>query len=72
MSHRVIIISKSLLDIFDPNEPEYQGTREHFTAQELARIDELRARDPDMASFSFLEKIFVSYVVDKAIFAAED
>lgn len=72
MSHRVIIISKSLLEIFDPAEPDYQGTRDHFSTQELAKIDEIRARDPNSPDLTFLEKVFVSYVIDKAIFTAAD
>lgn len=71
-SHRVIIVTKSLLEIFDPNEPDYSGTRDHFTTQELAKIDEIRARDPNAPDLTFLEKIFVSYVIDKAIFSAAD
>lgn len=72
MSHKSgTIIIDSLLDIFDPNNPEYDGVREHYSAQELAKIDELRARDPETAHFNLLEKVFVSYVVDKAIFAGE-
>ncbi len=72
MSHRIIIVTKSLLEIFDPNEPDYQGTRDHFSAAELAKIDEIRARDPDDPELTFLEKIFVSYCIDKAIFTATD
>jgi hypothetical protein len=71
MTHETstVILRAGLLDMFDPNEPEYTGIREHFSAQELETIDELRARDPETATFTFLEKVFVSYVVDKAIFA---
>jgi hypothetical protein len=61
------IIINSLLEIFDPADAEYEGVRDHFTAQELAKIDEIRAL-PATHEFSFLEKVFVSYVLDKAIF----
>jgi hypothetical protein len=61
------VIVKSVLDIFDAEDPEYTGVREHFTSQELAKVDEIRAY-PETHEFTFLEKVFVSYVVDKAIF----
>jgi hypothetical protein len=71
MSHSVIIINNSLLDIFDDENPEYAGTRDHFTAQELSKIDEIRAF-PNTHQYTFLERVFVSYVIDKAIFSAEN
>lgn len=72
MSHETttVILRAGLLKMFDPNESEYAGIREHFSAQELEKINEIRARDPETATFTFLEKIFVSYVVDKAIFTS--
>lgn len=69
MSHTVIIINHSLLEIFDPAKPEYAGVREHYTAAQLTRIDELRAR-PDTASFSFEDRIFICWALDKAVMTA--
>lgn len=71
MSHTVIIIQNSLLDIFDPADPEYAGTREHFTERQLARIDELRAR-PKPSNFSFDDKLFICWALDKAVMSAEN
>lgn len=71
MSHNAAhIIIDSLLDIFDPANPEYAGTRDHFSTSELAKIDEIRGRDPQ-AGLNFLEKVFCSYVIDKAIFTGD-
>lgn len=64
------VIIGSLLDIFDPTNPEYAGVRDHFSAQELMKIDEIRVL-PETHEFTFLEKVFVSYVVDKAIFTGD-
>jgi len=71
MSHGVIIIQNSLLEIFDPASAEYAGTRDHFTAHQLARIDELRAR-PVPSSFSFDDKLFICWAIDKAVMSAEN
>lgn len=71
MSHTVIIIQDSLLDIFDPNLPEYAGVRDHFTAEQLSQIDAFRAR-PVPSSFTFSEKLFISWALDKAIMTAEN
>lgn len=69
MSHASgTVIIGSVLDIFDANDAEYEGVRDHFSAQELAKIDEIRGWPPSH-EFTFLEKVFVSYVVDKAIFS---
>lgn len=72
MSHRTIIIGASLLDIFNPEDPEYQGTRDHFSAGKLAKIDELRSRDPETAAYSFDEKLFICWAISKAVMTAEN
>lgn len=72
MSHKVIIIGNSLLEIFDPSNTEYAGTRDHFTTAQLAEIDRLRAVDPDTYTYTLQDKAFICYVIDKAIFTAED
>lgn len=61
------IIIDSLLDIFNPSNPEYTGVREHFTDNQLARIDYLRSL-PDTHEFTIGEKWFVIRVLWKAIF----
>ncbi len=71
MSHTVIIIQNSLLDIFDPTDPEYDGTRDHFTAHELEKIDELRAR-PKPSAFTFQDRLFICWALDKAVMTAEN
>jgi len=71
MSHTVIIIQDSLLDIFDPANTQYAGVRDHYTAEQLARIDELRSR-PKPSSFDFDDRLFISWAIDKAIFTAEN
>jgi hypothetical protein len=68
MSHSVIIINNSLLEIFDPTIPEYAGVRDHFSVQELEKIDVLRAQ----TSYSFADKLFVCWALDKAVMAAEN
>jgi len=68
MSHSVIIINQSLLEIFDPTKTEYAGVRDHFTVQELERIDVLRAQ----TSYSFSDKLFVCWAIDKAVMSAEN
>jgi len=72
VSHQsgTVIIEAGLLNMFDPTEPEYAEIREHFTVQELEKIDELRAL-PASHDFSLSEKLFVSYVINKAIFTAD-
>ncbi len=69
MSHTTIIVSDSLLDIFDPNLPEYAGTREHYSAAELSRIDEIRNRTPPV-TLSFDDRIFICWALDKAVMTA--
>jgi hypothetical protein len=71
MSHTVIVIQDSLLDIFDPNLPEYAGVRDHFTTEQLSIIDEFRSR-PVPSSFTFQEKLFISWALDKAVMTAEN
>lgn len=68
MSHQSgTVIINSLFEIFDPNKPEYTGVRDHFSTEELAHIDAIRALPIDH-EFTFTEKVFCSYVIDKAIF----
>jgi hypothetical protein len=67
----VIIIQNSLLNVFDPNDPEYAGLREHFGQHELEKIDELRAR-PKPSSFSFADRLFICWALDKAVMSAEN
>ena len=71
MAHSVIIINNSLLHIFDPNDPEYDGTRDHYTSWELEKIDELRNR-AHPTSYTLTERIFIMAVIDKAILLAEN
>lgn len=71
MSHESAeIIVESILEVFDPNNSEYAGVREHFSTAELSKIDEMRAF-PETHVFTFAEKAFVSYVVGKAIFTGD-
>lgn len=69
MTHKsgTVVIS-SVFDIFDPDEPEYAGVREHFSSGELAEIDRIRAL-PETHEFSFVEKSFAAYAVTKAIYS---
>lgn len=71
MSHTTIIISSSLLDIFDASNPEYDGARDHFTADQLARIDAIRAF-PATHQYTIAERVFVSAVLAEAIFTADN
>lgn len=71
MSHTVIIYSDSLLEIFDPTKPEYAGVRDHFTTDELERIDALRLR-AHPATYSFTERLFICWALDKAVMTAEN
>ncbi len=71
MSHSIIIIQNSLLDIFDPASTEYAGVRDHFSSAELAKIDALRAR-PVPSAFSFQDRLFICWAIDKAVMSAED
>lgn len=71
MSHQTSgTILNSLFEIFNPDDAEYAGVREHFSTQELAHIDAIRAL-PEDHEFSFEEKVFCSYVIDKAIFTGK-
>lgn len=71
MSHTVIIINKSLLEIFDPSIAEYAGVREHYSAGELTQLDALRTR-PSPASYSFAERLFICWALDKAVLTAQN
>ena len=71
MSHGVIIIQNSLLDIFDPASAEYAGVRDHFSQAELTKIDALRARVVP-SPFSFPDRLFICWAIDKAVMAAQD
>lgn len=71
MSHESgTIIINSLLEIFDPTKPEYAGVREHFSVEELERIDVIREY-PVTHDFTLLEKVFVMAMIDKAIITAD-
>jgi hypothetical protein len=71
MSHGVIIIQDSLLEIFDPTKTQYAGVRDHFSAAELEKIDELRGR-PVPSAFSFQDRLFINFVIDKAVLTADN
>jgi hypothetical protein len=45
--------------------------RDHFTPNELLKIDALRAR-PVPSSFSFNDRLFICWAIDKAVMSAED
>lgn len=70
MSHlsSTVIIKAGVLEMFDPD--EYANVREHFTAQELAKADQLRAY-PETHVFTLLEKLEVIGLVSKAILTSE-
>lgn len=71
MSHNSShIIIHSLFHIFDPNDPEYEGVRDHFSSGELTEIDRIRAL-PDTHEMTFAEKAFASYACSKAIFSGD-
>jgi hypothetical protein len=71
VSHKVIIMSDSLLEIFDPTKTEYAGVRDHYTVQELEKLDELRLRAHPI-SYTLLERIFMMAMIDRAILLAEN
>lgn len=71
MSHTTIIYSDSLLEIFDPTKPEYAGVRDHFSVDELEKLDELRLR-AQPASYTFAERLFICWALDKAVMTAEN
>ncbi len=71
MSHTVIIVNNSLLEIFDPDKTEYAGVRDHFTTSQLAEIDELRLR-AHPTSYSTLERGFICWAIDKAVMTADN
>ena len=71
MSHSVIIVNNSLLEIFDPTLPEYAGVRDHFTLDELEKIDDWRLR-PHPTSYSTLERLGICAAISKAVFTAEN
>lgn len=71
MSHQVIIVTtKSLLEVFDPENPEYSGVREHFSVNELEKIDALRALDPETGTLSWKERFFVEMMIGKLLYTA--
>lgn len=70
MSHS-IIIQDSLFKIFDPDDAEYAGVRQHFSNHELQMIDTFRAYPPSHV-FTIAEKSFAVYVLTKAIFTMSD
>lgn len=71
ISHTIVIIQNSLLDIFDPASTEYAGVRDHFSPAELLKIDALRAR-PTPSAFSFQDRLFICWAIDRAVMSAED
>lgn len=62
-------ILHSLLDTFDPANEHYAGVREHFSAAELAHIDEIRAL-PDTHHFTLAQRLFISYALGKVVMTA--
>lgn len=71
MSHSVIIVNNSLLEIFDPSKPEYAGVRDHFTAGELTYIDAWRTR-AHPTSYTLTERLGIIAAISKAILTAEN
>lgn len=72
MSHETSgTILNSLLDTFDPQSTHYHGVRDHFSAQELARIDEMR-EFPDDHRFTLGERLFLSYCLSKVVMTADN
>lgn len=71
MSHSVIIVNNSLLEIFDPTLPEYGGVRDHFTLDELENIDEWRLR-PHPTKYTTMERIGIIAALSKAILTAKN
>lgn len=62
-------ILHSLLDTFDPASTHYVGVRDHFSAAELAKIDDLRGK-PDSYQFTFADRLFISYALGKVVMTA--
>ncbi len=71
MSHTTIILSSSLLEVFDPTIVEYAGVRDHFSVDDLEKLDELRLRATP-ASYSFGERLFICWAIDRVIMKAEN
>ena len=71
MSHTTIILSSSLLEVFDTANPEYAGLQDHYTPEQWSKLQELRTR-PAPASFTFEERIFICWALDKAVMTAEN
>lgn len=70
MSHESGNVIVSVFEIFDPNDAEYAGVRDHFSTSELAEIDRIRAL-PSPHTFTLHEKLFASYVCGKAILTGD-
>lgn len=62
-------ILHSMLEPFNPDNEHYEGVRDHFTSAELAQIDAIRAYQDDH-QFTLVEKVFISYMLDKVVFTA--
>lgn len=72
MSHKSgHIIINSMFHVFDPNDAEYEGVRDHFSTSELAEIDRIRALNPDTHDMTLQEKLFSSYACGKAIMTGD-
>lgn len=71
MSHTVIIYSDSLLEFANPNNAEYAGAREHFSAAELDRLNSYRLRSHP-ATFTILERVEISTALVKLVMTADN
>lgn len=65
------VIIHSMLEPFNPDSEHYQGVREHFGAQKLLRIDQLRAK-PDDYHFTFNDRLFISWALGKVVMTAQN
>lgn len=70
MPHLTSQTVESVLGIFDPNDPEYAGVRDHFTVAQLGRIDGYRLHPP--THWTFEDKLFICWAVDRAVMTSED
>jgi len=71
VSHTVIIVNDSLLEIFDPAKTEYAGLRDHFSTEELSKIDEWRTR-AHPTNYSTIERVGITAAIAKAVFTADN
>jgi hypothetical protein len=70
MSHESGNVIVSLFEIFDPNDPDYAGVREHFSTSDLAEIDRIRALPPTH-HYTLKEKLFVIHMCATAVITGD-